>query len=239
MNRRLRKAVGWRRSSSCCVLWRPRRPPGPVATIRRSMAASGVVANKWGRLDLATGSRPRAATSPAAARAGGRQLRASAATDLAPCDDDPTFLCGTVPVPLDRRHPDGRMVNIALRGVPPHRSAAQGRRRGVRHVRRARLFGDAVPEVRVLVLRAARGRRDTRPGVRRPAWSRSVRRHRLSRHCKPAGRSTSPRPPAMTSSATPPTCTARPTWPTISRTCARRSATARSTCSAARTRATT
>jgi pimeloyl-ACP methyl ester carboxylesterase len=56
---------------------------------------------------------------PAVARPGGRHLRASAATDLTPCDEDPAFLCGLVPVPLNRRHPDGRMVNIAF-AVFPH-----------------------------------------------------------------------------------------------------------------------
>ncbi len=76
--------------------------------------APGVVASKLGRPDL-TRSRPQ----PAAARAGGRELRAWAATDLTPCDEDPTFLCGSVPVPLDRRHPDGRMVSIAF-AVFPH-----------------------------------------------------------------------------------------------------------------------
>jgi pimeloyl-ACP methyl ester carboxylesterase len=37
---------------------------------------------------------------------------------LTPCADDPTFQCATVPVALDRRHPDGRMVNLHVEVFP-------------------------------------------------------------------------------------------------------------------------
>ena len=37
---------------------------------------------------------------------------------LTACQEDPTFLCTTVPVPLDRRHPDGRIVNVHVEVFP-------------------------------------------------------------------------------------------------------------------------
>ncbi len=43
---------------------------------------------------------------------------AVAPAELAECDEDPTFLCTTVPVPLDRRHPDGRLVNVHVEVFP-------------------------------------------------------------------------------------------------------------------------
>ena len=55
---------------------------------------------------------------PAAATEGGAELIAAAGAVLVPCEDDPTFLCGTVPVPLDRRNPDGRMVNLHVEVFP-------------------------------------------------------------------------------------------------------------------------
>jgi pimeloyl-ACP methyl ester carboxylesterase len=54
----------------------------------------------------------------AAQRAGGVELMESTRTRTAPCPDDATFLCGTVPVPLDRRHPDGRVVNVHIELFP-------------------------------------------------------------------------------------------------------------------------
>ena len=49
---------------------------------------------------------------------GGAELMASAQMALVPCEDDAAFLCGTVPVPLDRRNPDGRMVNLHVEVFP-------------------------------------------------------------------------------------------------------------------------
>jgi pimeloyl-ACP methyl ester carboxylesterase len=60
----------------------------------------------------------------AVATTGGNESMESASTELASCDEDPTFLCGTVPVPLDRRHPDGRMVNLHVE-VFPHTGARE------------------------------------------------------------------------------------------------------------------
>lgn len=37
---------------------------------------------------------------------------------LQPCPDDPEFLCGTVPVPLNRRHPDGRTIPLHIEVFP-------------------------------------------------------------------------------------------------------------------------
>ena len=56
---------------------------------------------------------------PADSTRAASQLRARAAATLTACDEDPAFLCTTVPVPLDRRHPDGRTVDIAV-AVFPH-----------------------------------------------------------------------------------------------------------------------
>lgn len=33
---------------------------------------------------------------------------------LSPCPDEPTFKCGTLPVPLNRRHPDGRTIPLHI-----------------------------------------------------------------------------------------------------------------------------
>jgi hypothetical protein len=55
---------------------------------------------------------------PATAAAGGSALFGSAQTALTPCQDDPQFLCGSVVVPLDRRSPDGRIVNIHFEVFP-------------------------------------------------------------------------------------------------------------------------
>ena len=50
---------------------------------------------------------------------------ATSSASLSPCEDDPTFLCTTVPVPLNRRHPDGRMVNIHVEVFPHTGPAAE------------------------------------------------------------------------------------------------------------------
>ncbi|RZU12125.1 alpha/beta hydrolase family protein [Kribbella rubisoli] len=61
---------------------------------------------------LAAGTQPAAPTS----------LR-SDRLELGPCADDPAFRCGTLPVPLDRRHPDGRTVPLHVE-VFPHTGPA-------------------------------------------------------------------------------------------------------------------
>ena len=66
----------------------------------------------------ATMSAERRPAVPAAATEGGAELIAAAGAVLVPCEDDPTFLCGTVPVPLDRRNPDGRMVDLHVEVFP-------------------------------------------------------------------------------------------------------------------------
>jgi pimeloyl-ACP methyl ester carboxylesterase len=58
----------------------------------------------------------------AASTTGGAALVRSAAASLTPCEEDATFLCATVPVPLDRRRPDGRTVGIHVE-VLPHTGA--------------------------------------------------------------------------------------------------------------------
>ena len=63
-----------------------------------------------------------AAAPEAVATAGGSDLRASARMDIVPCESDPVFLCGTLPVPLDRRHPDGRTIGLHVE-VFPHTGA--------------------------------------------------------------------------------------------------------------------
>jgi pimeloyl-ACP methyl ester carboxylesterase len=67
----------------------------------------------------ASGERRAGRVPPATDRAGARGLRAASTADLSPCEEDDAFLCTTVPVPLDRRDPDGRTVDIAV-AVFPH-----------------------------------------------------------------------------------------------------------------------
>jgi pimeloyl-ACP methyl ester carboxylesterase len=63
-------------------------------------------------------------STPAAAGAA-RSLPTTQA-QLDPCEEDATFLCTTVPVPLDRRHPDGRMVNLHVEVFPHTGPKAEG-----------------------------------------------------------------------------------------------------------------
>jgi pimeloyl-ACP methyl ester carboxylesterase len=42
------------------------------------------------------------------------------------CEEDPAFLCTTVPVPLDRRHPDGRKVSLHVEILPHSGSHSDG-----------------------------------------------------------------------------------------------------------------
>lgn len=67
------------------------------------------------------GKRPGAWAAEVAPAAAQRRAAARVAppASLTECEEDPTFLCTTVPVPLDRRHPDGRMVNLHVE-VYPH-----------------------------------------------------------------------------------------------------------------------
>ncbi len=58
------------------------------------------------------------ARAPADATVGAAGLIADAAVELVPCDEEPSFLCGTVQVPLDRRNPDDRILGIAFAIVP-------------------------------------------------------------------------------------------------------------------------
>lgn len=46
-------------------------------------------------------------------------LAATPTVALAPCSDDPAWLCGTVPVPFDRAHPARRQLGLAV-AVLPH-----------------------------------------------------------------------------------------------------------------------
>ena len=66
------------------------------------------------------GKRPGSWTAPATPMAAAKRRAAAPAAPaaLTPCEEDPTFQCTTVPVPLDRRHPDGRMVNIHAEVFP-------------------------------------------------------------------------------------------------------------------------
>lgn len=79
--------------------------PGPGHEAASSKPVGGVP-------KLAQGSARPASRTPA-----GAALIASNAAELTPCED-PTFLCTTVPVPLDRRDPDGRTVDIHVEVFP-------------------------------------------------------------------------------------------------------------------------
>jgi pimeloyl-ACP methyl ester carboxylesterase len=49
----------------------------------------------------------------------------SSLLSLEPCEDDPAFLCGTLPVDLDRRNRDGRKVNLHVEVFPHQGPAAE------------------------------------------------------------------------------------------------------------------
>ena len=86
----------------------------------------GVAQPHWAAVKAAaSGRQVRPAGDSAARTAAGRDLMATSSASLTPCEDDPTFLCTTVPVPLDRRHPDGRMVNIHVEVFPHTGPAAE------------------------------------------------------------------------------------------------------------------
>ena len=94
--------------------WSPARPPvdddlGKSSFGRPKVAGVPTVA------ELTDAAR---AAPDAGATAGGIDLRTSAPMDLVPCESDPVFLCGTLPVPLDRRHPDGRTVGLHVEVFP-------------------------------------------------------------------------------------------------------------------------
>lgn len=52
-------------------------------------------------------------------------LSTSPTVPLEPCADDPSWLCGSVPVPIDRADPEGRKIQIGFQ-VFPHRDAGEG-----------------------------------------------------------------------------------------------------------------
>ena len=45
-------------------------------------------------------------------------LPAAGSAAPVPCDDDPSFLCGEVPVPIDRSNPTGGTIGIAFQILP-------------------------------------------------------------------------------------------------------------------------
>ena len=87
------------------------RPPldDGDATGKGPLGGLSVVPPTLARLD---------ARAPADATVGAAGLIADAAVELVPCDEEPSFLCGTVQVPLDRRNPDDRILGIAFAIVP-------------------------------------------------------------------------------------------------------------------------
>jgi pimeloyl-ACP methyl ester carboxylesterase len=105
----------------------PARPasdgPGPSSPGQRDWAA--VKAGAGTPATVRAISRVARSVAPAAARAGGAALTESATAALTPCEDDAAFLCTTVPVPLDRRHPDARKVNLHVE-VFPHTGPEAG-----------------------------------------------------------------------------------------------------------------
>lgn len=60
-----------------------------------------------------------AAADDATERAGADALaKAALRVELTPCEDDPSFLCGTVPVPIDRARPGAGTVNLHIEVFP-------------------------------------------------------------------------------------------------------------------------
>lgn len=212
--------------------------PGPDARTPAASAWSG----KWPSAGVPTTEQLQAlarSRPPAASTAGGAELLEAAEARLRPCADDPTFFCGTLPVPLDRRNPDGRMVDLHVEVFPhtgPQRKAdgavfitcggpgcaiSAGLKYGY-----AFFVLPEVAQARDLVFVDQRGV-GLSDAIDCPALQAGGPFYSSS-----AG-------PATTSSVTPRTCTAAPTSPTTLRTSAARSDTRRSTCSAGRTPGTT
>ncbi len=89
--------------------------PGPARDLKAGLIAATVddIGRSMAAVDAAV-----EAAEPAAERPGAAPLMAAADAALEPCPDDDLVLCGTVPVPLDRRNPDGRVVNIHIEVFP-------------------------------------------------------------------------------------------------------------------------
>ena len=51
-------------------------------------------------------------------RASVSQLAVRPKVDLAPCEEEPDFLCGTIDVPVDRAHPNGRQISLGFMVLP-------------------------------------------------------------------------------------------------------------------------
>jgi pimeloyl-ACP methyl ester carboxylesterase len=102
-----------------CLLTATAAAAQPSVFSAASGAALGKRPGDWSSLTRSTvrqqaGARP----APALAAPAGARPTAWAPADLVPCEDDPPFLCTTVPVPLDRRRPDGRTVDIHVEVFP-------------------------------------------------------------------------------------------------------------------------
>jgi pimeloyl-ACP methyl ester carboxylesterase len=76
--------------------------------------------------EIRGGARPagadRRAAKPRVARAAAARLETASHGLLSPCDDPPGTMCGSIDVPLDRRHPGGGTIPIFF-AVLPHRDA--------------------------------------------------------------------------------------------------------------------
>ena len=92
-----------------------------IGTFRHAPAVRSLVAAVVAfALAACTGSDPEPAGSPnPATTTSSPNAEVSAFGDLPPCDDDASWLCGSVEVPLDRSDPDGDQLEIAYY-VRPH-----------------------------------------------------------------------------------------------------------------------
>jgi pimeloyl-ACP methyl ester carboxylesterase len=92
-----------------------------ICTFRYGLAVRSIVAAVVAlALAACTGSDPEPAGSPnPATTTSSPNAEVAAFGDLPPCEDDASWLCGSVSVPLDRSDPDGEQLEIAYY-VQPH-----------------------------------------------------------------------------------------------------------------------
>ena len=91
-----------------------------IGTFRRAPAVRSLVAVVAAlALAACTGSDPEPAGSPnPATTTSSPNAEVAVFGDLPPCDDDASWLCGSVTVPLDRSDPEGEQLEIAFYVLP-------------------------------------------------------------------------------------------------------------------------
>ncbi len=114
--------IGWVAAISAALLATSGQVPAPATSAAPDPDGWGPPLAPWFG-DPSGSSRAAAGTGPAAVS----MLSTTPRAALEPCEDDPTWLCGSIRVPVDRADPDGRSIPIGFQ-VFPHRGAGEGAR---------------------------------------------------------------------------------------------------------------